>query len=1404
MNNAGNRERVIDELKRALDEWQQSPEYSEKRDRDVLAQGRALTAELENTFDDPLSVELAAETLDYVYHNFGYCADTFNDHYSTKRGREAGGPSSRGTQSVQEDAPDPMYESSPHWASETVPAFATSAGQSDLEAQNVPLLTAALSGIAMTNRRAGAAAAVATGVGIVGGGVAYGLYRRFMGDTAPNIPEIEAQSVNLSDDDESHDDEVVAELEILPELEDLISTVPAAAESSADAARRRRSLFKAGQLTSTTNPMSSKPLATVTLDDSIREKLNFSKYDADVAKHLGDIWEKVVAEIPDDKKVQSFDYLSRFHAALISLASQDSDGAPGSKRRRHRGKIAYEASDKLRMGAIAEAENVREELKGIRDDQSRVSNYLDNWEKELGELKCRVIQMYRRAFDIIDLPDEKYNLALNRSRSEDYQQPIDFSSEELIDEGRLYAEAINRETSSFSRILQSAMRGREFGEFPKVLEQMYHRTIRDHGVAIIQRLKKSNPPGRAEEAYIESHQISKFHLANLFVGHMENYSILKALKERGDLRGKYFGYRAVLEAKKIAIEMLIAKYGSLVGKLDDSETVCAYSMTGVSDQVSHEAKLYLMKSASLAFHLFTKGKNADLSKYIAWDVSMFEEFRSAEQKQAYWQRLVSEPPEGYMPLSKIKRKDECASGKEYYQQFVDYRKNSMGHDVGVSAYHGLLSLGLSDYEIATAIPNKIIYCQGVKMYYRASDAIMKLLDNKRYRNPGAKFERHLNNGLDITGPIAFIGLDQNRILAISEVGHEIVMHMFGPDEIQSSAALKKIRDSRTLLDKYWYPYFIPELEGRELIDNVLKPLFGSRIDYNRRGYPILSGDGKRAFASYTGPKTRALTGMELLPIAEEAVKDNMDRIASSVKVELDDKTFWDNVLSFVPFYDEIYKSVNDPEHKIDAGSIMLDVVGVVSTIVPAVGSLTKLGKQGQAILQRAVLSNIGKGLKGKDFARGVLSSLAKEAPALQKLGLKGLSHAAFAAVDLVSPIPPELFVSPAMRMTKNIRAYFEQQRYLNGRLTSGMGRRMPSNDVDNILKNGAEGELEAFEQTATIAMSADKSITLRASVLTPGQAIEESSALFHPLSRKQPSVMRADEVAPYSFIDDLCSPGRSRVKRGIGDELCSTNGQPSLKQQKQQAIEDLSKKITFTEFAESGETGLRNKQVFEDVVNRPFKSSGLLARTVNEKDLHYMFENYDEAIEVAGRNGYLQKWSLTHESLAPNYFNMGDPSKPLGRGIAVLADPEKFGPHIVAVHFSDAFSGGITDEMVKHGPLRQDDFLTQLNIMKATLRAKQAAAGKKQLVDNSEIQSVGVNQEAFVGFMYSPSKRIGGVGEAVDVIRRQLAIAIYNKAGTEGVGLSPFVGRDYPLFTYKRTETGGTTLEYIGNINVSS
>lgn len=84
MNNAENRELLIEAMNRALDELEQSPEIREGGYAGELNRGRALSKELEATFHEELSETLADEVLDYLL------LSDLNNIRSAKRDREAG------------------------------------------------------------------------------------------------------------------------------------------------------------------------------------------------------------------------------------------------------------------------------------------------------------------------------------------------------------------------------------------------------------------------------------------------------------------------------------------------------------------------------------------------------------------------------------------------------------------------------------------------------------------------------------------------------------------------------------------------------------------------------------------------------------------------------------------------------------------------------------------------------------------------------------------------------------------------------------------------------------------------------------------------------------------------------------------------------------------------------------------------------------------------------------------------------------------------------------------------------------------------------------------------------------------------------------------------------------------
>ncbi|WP_175743542.1 hypothetical protein [Burkholderia ambifaria] len=1142
MNNAAGREMLIDELRRALDEWQQSPEYIAERDRDALAQGWALTAELEDTFANPLHEELAAETLDYLSRNFVYCADNLNNLHSAKRDREAGSRSVRETQNVQEDARNPMRETGSHRASEAVPAFATSAGLSALEAQKAPLLGVGLAGLSITNPNLRAGALAATGMTLVGGAAtaAYGLYSRLTRDNVSSVAEIEAYS-----DDESHDDEIVANLQIPQELEALISGVT---NAPAPLARRVRSAS-----------------ANINQPNSIDEyKPNFSKYDDHVARNLQFIWKR------------SGDYHSvrgnNTRRLMIFISLLDRLINP-------RVIPPHATSDHLMVAAIGEFDAVRSHLQGI--DDSMVSEHLaslDNYPGLTGPLSKATL--YREAFSIREIDDDVYasrcELAGNfiyRKRNQNAPiGDIDNMSAELI-----YSRGIRDAERSFREKMSRAIPTASPEMLPNVFAKIYKDEIYSHGRELVDYFTKKRgftsnadykdglPSDPESEARIELTNVKKYHALTLFTTAMADHGIYKKLKEYGVSYGQYHGYQAVLEAKKLSAKLVIEKFGIDTGgeNFDADYYIDAYNQIVSNESVSDEVKQYLLKSASMAFYLV---RTDDLPAHLTWHPDMLTDFYSSMEHDLPSLNVINSRPDDHIDIGSFKRSSDCSSKEEYFNQFFEYKKSSLAYDAKSVALNMLHAAGLSEYDISAAKPKAILGVD-LRLYWSYSRGLGELLQNggdwsRKYidldnpRTAGNYItEPHAYGGPDnAIGKMAFVEMADGRMIAIALINGKSKAKEFSADQVRSSRVLRRIKASmqsglpqerddmvraRRGSSKT-SPYI--DIEGKVLIDEVLKPLFGDDYKYigfteNRRGYV------KQAFPQLTAAQNLNLdlkeNGEGLYPLATAVANNGLEEFVASLKGGLEDRQWWQYVIMFVPFAEEIYKSAVDKDHKVDARSIAADVVGTIFSLIPFVGKMGKLSaattKIFESSLKRAMAASMKKGLTGKKLTMEVLVELAKEAPALRAAGLKALASAAYAAADVGSPVPPDLLVSSVTRLTNNIRKYLNQSTRLNGQFPVSMGGRLSTYDANVDLMNAAGDEVGALGRTATITPSADKPITLRSGVMTPGQAIEEGSALVEPLSRKQPSVIRAGEDAPYSFIDVCATP--RRVARSPGEIL---------------------------------------------------------------------------------------------------------------------------------------------------------------------------------------------------------------------------------------------------------------------------
>ncbi len=866
-----------------------------------------------------------------------------------------------------------------------------------------------------------------------------------------------------------------------------------------------------------------------------RRELDFSAYDDRLATTFNQLWDDAARRpLPDGLSAAGKKdyYLIRFHVLLFSeidsINLENPDimsrllGPRVNAQQDERDYARYRANERWMMAAVALADQVKEKISHTSDasvylDSLTAPEYILNLKRssEIGDVSDDIYFQQRQAW--LDFP-------ASSDRRSQFLNQIDLTNTE-----KMWRQAIVDEEEDFLNLVGQLTQNQAFDGYPDLFVHAFKMEVEALAHEMVTLLNQPIPvdSSPSREVRLEFRRMKKFHLVNLLVDDMENYDICRRLKAYGPLHGRYSGDRAVFEAKKVAAELVSQKFGNNASAsvLSTDEKIIAYYQILNNPGVSDEVKFYLTRAASLAFFMMTTG--GDAGAYRRWDSVMFANFNSASNNAGYYKRLYESEPPGYRGLDTFRKSDATETWAEYYNQFVDYRNNSRDFDARRMAYSTLLGLGLTDYDISQMKPRKIVY-GNLTTYFDADPLIKALLNSGGDRRPNGPgdgiFHGNLRDGTSMPGTIGFIPLEDGRILAIAGLNLKIVAKIFDQAAVASSRTLREVRDSEHLpYDTYPRNNF-PQLEGKVLLDTVLRPLFGSDANalitgpQSQRGFPILNPPVQR---SGRNGQIRTVTshprgGSKLLPVVDEVMRENLNQWVDLLKTSYRDRNFWSTVLELVPLYSEMEQHISDPEHRLNLNSITWDVVGILASIVPAIGGITRLGSSGSAIVRNAIFTNLDRGLTGKALARGVFATLSQHAGELASLGLKGLAYAAYAGVDAASPISPGVFVSPVMRGSQYIRQYRRGQA---------------------AARQFARGELEALGGATRVSVMPNKAITLRGSQFAPGEVIEESRALFQPLGRKQPVVRRAGKDAPYERVDACAAaPGSRRiVRRGVED-----------------------------------------------------------------------------------------------------------------------------------------------------------------------------------------------------------------------------------------------------------------------------
>ncbi len=247
-----------------------------------------------------------------------------------------------------------------------------------------------------------------------------------------------------------------------------------------------------------------------------------------------------------------------------------------------------------------------------------------------------------------------------------------------------------------------------FDGLPALFEGVFKRRARRLGRRIYRLLAADlfRPEHKQErEAQIKLRQMKKFHLTNLLIEEMQSYGICKGLSAYGDLRGKYDGDQAIFEAKKMAVELLIQQYGDAEKQLDSDDKIIAFSQVLNHPDISGEVKSYLLKATALAYRKMSG--NAAQQDYIRWSPKMSVDFNA--KNIDYSKRLYEAVPANYKGMDTFKKSGSSETWADYYNQFVDYKKNSIDFDARKLSYSTLIGLGLTDYDISQMKPERIVY-----------------------------------------------------------------------------------------------------------------------------------------------------------------------------------------------------------------------------------------------------------------------------------------------------------------------------------------------------------------------------------------------------------------------------------------------------------------------------------------------------------------------------------------------------------------------------------------------------------------------------------------------------------------------------------------------------------------------
>ncbi|NRB25814.1 hypothetical protein [Shewanella sp.] len=521
-----------------------------------------------------------------------------------------------------------------------------------------------------------------------------------------------------------------------------------------------------------------------------------------------------------------------------------------------------------------------------------------------------------------------------------------------------------------------------------------------------------------DEPAVIKWQVAKFHLTQGY-NQLEALltlkdSVLPKVQEYKDASSSLDGFIANQWAKEIAVTCIAEQFNRSKG---DGDVIALYEQWRQDETVGfYLSYAALMAYGALTGHYTEQGLPQD-SNALPWSESLQYDFQQASTG------YIQEPP-GFKSILSLKRSETFGgSGKDYTQQFDDYKKNHAQTEAKIHSYQVLTSHGIS-YQHAKQLQVQKFRSFTLEVSPQTGSGWARATSTSRGYGAGGYAGPWAGKRYQLPGSILVFWLERGETLVVSTIDGYSASILLSEQESRNHRLLNLLKRSGNHASNQL-------LNGMPLIHHLLKLLWpddsNNPIVSREHSYivpaekDIFGRVRKKAYTTSNGAypflvaQKHSHPNSSLLTVLQSDITQSLKDSTEQFWHINRDEHFWEVIgKHFVPFYDTVFNSLYEPGYEIDALDLSVEIVSMALMLVPVVGSIARMSKVMKLSMRSAMRQGLQQGLRGNKLRRFVKNTLMKDAAFLAEL--RNLGQESLDTLwDMVDPSPvPFGGISPSM------------------------------------------------------------------------------------------------------------------------------------------------------------------------------------------------------------------------------------------------------------------------------------------------------------------------------------------------------------------------------------------------------